>query len=32
MIEVPDNYVGVVMEKLGSRKAEIVNMGTRRPA
>lgn len=29
MIEVPDNYVGVVMEKLGSRKAEIVNMGTR---
>ncbi len=29
MIEVPDNYVGVVMEKLGSRKAEIINMGTR---
>ena len=29
MIEVPDNYVGAVMEKLGSRKAEIVNMGTR---
>ena len=29
MIEVPENYVGVVMEKLGSRKAEIVNMGTR---
>lgn len=29
IIEVPDNYVGVVMEKLGSRKAELVNMGTR---
>ena len=29
MIEVPENYVGVVMEKLGARKAEIVNMGTR---
>lgn len=26
MIEVPDNYVGAVMEKLGARKAEIVNM------
>lgn len=29
MIEVPDNYVGSVMEKLGSRKAELLNMGTR---
>ncbi len=29
MIEVPENYVGAVMEKLGSRRAEIVNMGTR---
>ncbi|MDD6847963.1 MAG: translational GTPase TypA [Oscillospiraceae bacterium] len=29
MIEVPDNYVGPVMEKLGSRKAELINMGTR---
>ncbi len=29
MIEVPEVYVGAVMEKLGSRKAEIVNMGTR---
>ncbi|MFI3324918.1 MAG: translational GTPase TypA [Clostridia bacterium] len=29
MIEVPDSYVGAVMEKLGSRKAEIKNMGTR---
>ena len=29
MIEVPESYVGVVMEKLGTRKAEIVNMGTR---
>ncbi len=29
MIEVPEIYVGAVMEKLGSRKAEIVNMGTR---
>lgn len=29
MIEVPDNYVGAVMEKLGSRKAELLNMGTR---
>ena len=27
--EVPDSYVGAVMEKLGSRKAELVNMGTR---
>lgn len=26
MIEVPENYVGAVMEKLGSRKAELVNM------
>ena len=29
MIEVPENYVGAVMEKLGNRKAELVNMGTR---
>ena len=29
MIEVPEGYVGAVMEKLGARKAEIVNMGTR---
>ncbi len=29
MIEVPENYVGAVMEKLGGRKAEILNMGTR---
>lgn len=29
MIEVPDSYVGAVMEKLGSRKAELVNMGAR---
>ncbi|XOQ43922.1 MAG: translational GTPase TypA [Clostridium sp.] len=29
MIEVPDNYVGAVMEKLGSRKAELVNMNAR---
>ena len=29
IIEVPDSYVGAVMEKLGSRKAELVNMGTR---
>ena len=28
MIEVPDEYVGAVMEKLGSRKAELVNMHT----
>lgn len=25
-IDVPENYVGVVIEKLGSRKAELVNM------
>ncbi|MBR2175608.1 MAG: translational GTPase TypA [Clostridia bacterium] len=25
-VEVPDNYVGAVMEKLGSRKAELINM------
>lgn len=29
MIEVPENYVGAVMEKLGTRKAELINMGTR---
>ncbi len=29
IIEVPDAYVGAVMEKLGSRKGELVNMGTR---
>lgn len=29
IIEVPDNYVGPVMEKLGSRKGELVNMGSR---
>ncbi len=29
MIEVPEEYVGAVMEKLGTRKAEIKNMGTR---
>lgn len=29
MIEVPDNYVGAVMEKIGARKAELLNMGTR---
>lgn len=28
MIEVPDNYVGAIMEKLGTRKAELLNMGT----
>ena len=29
IVEVPDSYVGAVMEKLGSRKAELINMGTR---
>ncbi len=29
VIEVPEQYVGVIMERIGSRKAEIVNMGTR---
>jgi len=29
MIEVPDSYVGAIMEKLGSRKAELINMGAR---
>ncbi len=29
MIEVPENYVGAVMERLGTRKAELLNMGTR---
>jgi GTP-binding protein len=28
VIEVPDEYVGVVIEKLGGRKAEMVNMAT----
>ena len=32
MIEVPDNYVGAVMEKIGSRKAELLNMGSGRAA
>ena len=29
MIEVPEAYVGAVMEKIGVRRAEIVDMGTR---
>ena len=29
MIEVPEAYVGAVIEKLGSRKAELINMGSR---
>ncbi len=29
MIEVPETYVGAVMERLGNRKAELINMGTR---
>jgi len=29
MIEVPEEYVGTVMERLGPRKAEITNMGAR---
>ncbi len=29
IIEVPEQYVGAVIEKLGSRKAELENMGTR---
>ncbi len=29
MIEVPDSYVGAVMEKLGTRKAEMIDMVTR---
>ena len=29
IIEVPESYVGAVMEKLGSRKAELIDMGTR---
>ena len=29
IIEVPEEYVGAVMEKLGTRKAELVDMGTR---
>lgn len=29
MIEVPDNYVGAVIEKLGPRKAEMTNMTTK---
>ncbi len=29
IIEVPDTDVGPVMEKLGSRKGELINMGTR---
>ena len=29
MIEVPEEYVGAVMERLGTRKAEIQNMGVR---
>lgn len=29
MIEVPQDYVGPVMEKLGTRRAELQNMGTR---
>ncbi|MBE6756269.1 MAG: translational GTPase TypA [Ruminococcaceae bacterium] len=29
IVEVPENYVGAVIEKLGSRKGELENMGTR---
>ncbi len=29
IVEVPETYVGAVMEKIGSRKGEIENMGTR---
>ena len=29
LIEVPETYVGAVMEKLGARKAELQNMGAR---
>ncbi len=29
IVEVPEQYVGAVMEKLGSRKAELENMGVR---
>ena len=29
IVEVPESYVGAVMEKLGSRKAELINMGAR---
>ena len=29
MIEVPETYVGAVMEKLCARKGELINMGTR---
>lgn len=29
MIEVPEEYVGAVMEKLGTRRAELQNMGSR---
>ena len=29
MIEVPEEYVGAVMERLGTRKAELKNMGAR---
>ncbi len=29
MIEVPDSYVGIVIEKLGPRKGELMNMGSR---
>ena len=29
MIEVPESYVGAVIEKLGARKAELINMGSR---
>ncbi|MBQ6815888.1 MAG: translational GTPase TypA [Clostridia bacterium] len=29
MVEVPEEYVGAVMERLGTRKAELKNMGVR---
>ncbi|MCL2513017.1 MAG: translational GTPase TypA [Oscillospiraceae bacterium] len=29
IVETPENYVGAVMEKIGSRKGELENMGTR---
>ena len=29
IVEVPENYVGAVMEKIGSRKGELENMDVR---
>lgn len=32
IVEVPEEYVGAVMQKIGARRGELENMGTREEA